>query len=329
LKQRRLGKAGPEVSAIGLGCNNFGYIDLEASRAVVHKALDLGVTFFDTSDVYGLGASETHLGEILIGRRADVILATKFGVGHPSPAPVYNSASRAYIFGAVERSLKRLRTDYIDLYQSHFPDWETPLEETLVALSDLVKQGKVRFVGLSNYEGWQAADAAWMTKVSGLAPIVSMQNEYNLLTRQCEASVFPAVQHFEMGFLPWSPLASGLLTGKYKNSEPLPKGTRLATPKWKTLKERALSERNWEILGRLEKFASTHGCSILELTYAWLNSRAAISSVIAGATKPEQLEANVKAAEHVLSAEEIAELDEMTDPVVVPPLQRAKVHLRI
>ena len=229
MELRNLGRSGLRVSAVGLGCNNFGgRIDLEASRRVVHRALDLGVTLLDTADIYGnRGGSEEALGAILGERRKDVVLATKFA-NAMDEAGVLKGGSRRYIVSAVEASLRRLKTDWIDLYQMHVPDPLTPIEETLRALDDLVRQGKVRYLGNSNFAGWQIVEAEWTSRQAGLERFVSVQDEYSLLAREVEKEVVPAAQAYGLGFLPFFPLASGLLTGKYKRGEPLPAGTRFA-----------------------------------------------------------------------------------------------------
>lgn len=311
MQQRNLGTSGLRVSVIGLGCNNFGSRSgLEASRKVIHKALDLGVTLFDTADVYGdePGASETILGQSLGERRGEIVLATKFGSPMDREGRL-KGASRRYIMTAVEESLKRLRTDWIDLYQLHFPDPLTPIEETLRALDDIVRQGKVRYVGCSNLPGWQVADAEWTARSLGLNRFISVQDEYSLLVRDVEKEALPAARAYELGVLPYFPLASGLLTGKYRRGEEPPGGTRFAsTPR---LAERYLNERNLMLGEKLEKFARERGHSLLELAICWLLARPQVASVIAGATRPEQVEENVKAASWTLSSEDLAEIDRL------------------
>jgi aryl-alcohol dehydrogenase-like predicted oxidoreductase len=310
---RNLGRSGLRVSSIGLGCNNFGgRIDLEATRKVVHRALDLGITLFDTADVYGeRGGSETCLGQVLGDRRKDIVLATKFALPMDD-AEVLKGASRRYIMRAVEDSLRRLKTDWIDLYQQHRPDPLTPIEETLRALDDLVRQGKVRYVGCSNLPAWQVVEAQWTARHEGLNPFVSCQDEYSLVVRNVvEPELAPAMRRYGMGLLPFFPLASGLLTGKYKRDTPLPGNARLAnTPR---LADRYLTERNWKIAERLDDWASAHGHSLLELAFSWLLAQTPVSSVIAGATRPEQLDANVKAGGWKLTSEEMAEIDGLTE----------------
>lgn len=311
MKLRKLGESGPEVSVVGLGCNNFGLsIDLEASRKVIHKALDMGITLFDTADIYGnRGGSESMIGEILGEKRKRVVLATKFG-GAMNEAGTMKGASRRYILSAAEASLKRLRTDWIDLYQIHFPDAATPIEETLRALDDLIRAGKVRYIGCSNFAGWQLVDAQWTARHFNLHAFVSCQNEYSLLVRAVERELLPAMQKFGVGMLPYFPLASGLLTGKYAPDKPVPENTRFQA--LKGLADRYLTDSNWKIVECLEAFCIRRGHTLLELAFAWLLARPTVASVIAGATRPEQVEQNAKAAGGVLTPEEIAEIDEIT-----------------
>ena len=313
MKVRRLGTSGLKVSEIGLGCNNFGQrLDLEATRRVVHRALDLGITLFDTADGYGnRGGSETQLGEVLGAKRRDIVLATKFG-WPMDDVGVLRGGSRRYLMRAVEDSLRRLKTDWIDLYQFHTPDPETPLEETLRALDDLVRQGKVRYVGCSNFAGWQVADAAWISRSEGLAPFVSVQNEYSLLVRDVESEVVPAMRKFGLGLLPFFPLAGGLLTGKYRHGEPLPAGARLTDTKRSA--DRFLTERNWRIVDALQAFADSKGRKLLDVAVGWVLARPWVGSVIAGATSAEQIESNVAAGAVRLADDEIAELDRLTAP---------------
>ncbi len=295
MEQRRLGGSGLKVSAVGLGCNNFGMrCDAEQTRVVVHKALDLGVTLFDTADVYGRGASETLLGKALGERRKRIVLATKFG-GPMGESPLERGASRRYVMQALEASLRRLGTEWIDLYQLHFPDAETPIEETLAALDDAVRQGKVRYVGCSNFASYQLVDALWISKTGGLAAFASAQNHYNLLERTIRHELIPACAQHGIGILPYFPLASGLLTGKYRRGEKPGADTRLGL--WGQRAARLLDDANFDRLERMQGFVQERGKSLLELAFGWLLSQPQIASVIAGATKPEQVEANVKAAE--------------------------------
>ena len=311
MKQRKLGNAGPQVSVVGLGCNNFGLrIDLDGSRKVIHKALDLGITLFDTADIYGSrGGSETIIGQILGENRKRVVLATKFG-GAMDEAGTMKGASRRYIMSAAEASLKRLRTDWIDLYQIHFPDPATPIEETLRALDDLVRAGKVRYIGCSNFAGWHLVDAQWTARHHGLHEFVSCQNEYSLLVRGVERELLPAMQKFGVAMLPYFPLASGLLTGKYARNKPAPDDTRFQA--LKGLADRYLTESNWKVVECLENFCAQRRHTLLELAFTWLLARPTVASVIAGATKPEQLEQNAKAADGLLKPEELAEIDQIT-----------------
>jgi aryl-alcohol dehydrogenase-like predicted oxidoreductase len=310
MKIRNLGHSGLRVSLVGLGCNNFGgRIDLEASRKVVHKALDLGITLLDTADMYGnRGGSESCLGQILGERRKDVVLATKFGFPMDE-AETLKGASRRYIVTAVEASLKRLKTDWIDLYQLHRPDPLTPLEETARAMDDLVRQGKVRYIGCSNLPAWQVAHARWFSREMGLDSFVSCQDEYSLLARGIERELIPAMQNYGLGLLPFFPLASGLLTGKYHRGVAAGSDTRFAN--WAHLAKRYMTDANWDAVERLSAFASAHGRTLLELAMSWLAARPTVSSIIAGATKPEQVEQNVKAVEWTLTPAEMVEIDRL------------------
>lgn len=305
---RNLGRSGLRVSAIGLGCNNFGgRIDLEASRAVVHAALDAGITLFDTADVYGeRGGSETALGEILGPRRKDIVLATKFAMPMDA-AETLKGASRRYIVAAVEASLKRLRTDWIDLYQQHRPDPLTPIEETLRALEDLTRAGKIRYAGCSNLAGWQVVEAVWTARMNSLAGFVSCQDEFSLVERKHEQELLPAMRACGLGLLPYFPLASGLLTGKYKRNATMPADARLTNTQ--RLADRYLTDANWSLAERLTDFAEARGRTLLELAFSWLLARPPVASVIAGATRPEQIAANVKAGNWALAAEDLAEID--------------------
>jgi aryl-alcohol dehydrogenase-like predicted oxidoreductase len=305
---RNLGQSGLRVSAIGLGCNNFGgRIDEAATKAVIHKALDLGITLFDSADVYGeRGGSEEVMGRILGDDRKRIVLATKFA------APMDDSGekqggSRRYIITAVEDSLRRLKTDWIDLYQMHRVDPNTPIEESLRALDDLIRQGKVRYIGCSNFPASQMTEAAWTARTEGLNGFVSCQDEYSLVHRSPEAELMPAARKLGFGLLPYFPLASGLLTGKYRRNTPIPAGTRLA--KTQRLADRYLTEHNWEKSERLADFAEARGRSMLELAFSWLLAQRPVASVIAGATRPEQLEQNVEAGTWMMTAEELCEID--------------------
>jgi len=304
MKVRRLGNSGLKVSVVGLGCNNFGMrIDAAQTDAVVNAAIDAGVTLFDTADIYGGTKSEEFLGKALGKRRHEILLATKFGM-RIGDDPKRQGGSRRWIMQAVEDSLRRLGTDYIDLYQHHRPDPDTPVDETLRALDDLVTQGKVRYIGCSNYEGWQIADADWTA--AGQSRFVSSQNLYSLLERDVEREVLPACEHFGLGFLPFFPLASGLLSGKYRRGEPPPNDSRLAA--WGARGQAAMSDANFDKVEALEAWARERGHSILELAFAWLLGHQVVSSVIAGATTPEQVRANAATASWALTPEEVDEV---------------------
>jgi aryl-alcohol dehydrogenase-like predicted oxidoreductase len=308
---RNLGGSGLRVSAVGLGCNNFGQrVDLEGSRKVIHKALDLGITLFDTADIYSdMGGSENVLGAVLGDRRKDIVLATKYSKPMATDG-TKQGASRRYIMNAVEASLKRLKTDYIDLYQQHDYDPLTPIEESLRALDDLVRQGKVRYIGNSNFPAWRVAEAEYVARATNLSRFVSCQDEYSLVVRDIEKDLLPAAEEYNLGLLPFFPLASGLLTGKYKRGEAAPGDTRLG--KVARLRDRYVTPRNEEIVEKLQAFAQARGHSMLELAFSWLAARPQVSSVIAGATRVEQVEQNVKAIAWNLSAEEMKEIDGIT-----------------
>ncbi len=308
---RNLGRSGLRVSAIGLGCNNFGgRLDLEGTRAVIHAAFDTGITLFDTADVYGdRGGSETLMGQVLGIKRRDIVLASKFAMPMDA-AETLKGGSRRYIMNAVEASLKRLQTDYLDLYQMHRMDPLTPIDESLRALSDLVTQGKIRYFGCSNFTGWRVVEAQWTAKSLGLPGFVSAQDEYSLVKRDHEADLMPALREYGLGLLPYFPLASGLLTGKYRRNAPMPEGARLTNTQ--RLADRYLNDRNWQISEKLADFAEARGHSSLELAFSWLLAQAPVASVIAGATKPEQIAQNVKAGGWALTAEEQSEIDAIT-----------------
>lgn len=300
MRYRQLGASGLTVSVIGLGGNNFGgRIGLEETRSVVDAAIDCGVTLLDTADVYGNhGGSEELLGKVLAGRRERVVLATKFGMDMGDGTVA--RGSRTYIRRAVEISLRRLQTDYIDLYQYHAPDGITPLAETLATLDDLVTEGKVRYIGSSNFAGWQIADADWISSTQHQCRFISAQNHYNLLQRDAEQEVIPSCANRGVGVLPYFPLANGLLTGKYRRGQAPPRGTRLAG------RESELTGDVFDKLEALERFGEKHGHALLDVAIAGLAAMPAIASVIAGATKPEQVRANATAGEWELSSEELA-----------------------
>ncbi len=310
---RRVGASGLLVSAVGLGCNNFGRQGtktetLDGTRAVLDAAIDAGVTFLDTADMYGTdpGQSEMLMGEALRGRRDRVTLATKFGhfgrdMGYP---PSGAKSSRSYVRRAVEGSLSRLQTDWIDLYQLHTPDPHTPIEETLDALADLVREGKVRYIGHSNLAGWQIAEAHYAAAERSGIPFVSAQNHYSLLARAAEREVLPAVERFGLGFLPFFPLHNGLLTGKFTRDH-APADTRIMRQR-----QHVWQNAPWDELERFQAFCDERGITMLEATFGWLLSRPALSSVIAGATSPDQVRANAAAATAwVPTADDLAIID--------------------
>jgi aryl-alcohol dehydrogenase-like predicted oxidoreductase len=303
VRTRRLGKEGPEVSVVGLGCNNFGMrVDLEGTRAVVDAAIETGVTLVDTADIYGnKGGSESFLGEVLEGRRDRIVLATKFGgdMGHGTEA----RGSRAYIHQAIEASLQRLRSDVVDLYQYHTPDNVTPFEETFGALDELVRAGKVRYVGHSNLNAAQIEEVDAICREHGFARPVSAQNQYSLLRREAEEELLPTCARLGIGVLPYFPLASGLLTGKYRRGEQRPQGARLSE------RDAVFTDETFDRLEALEEFAKERGLTLLQVAIGGLLAQPAIASVIAGATKPGQVRANVEAAEWEPSPEDLAALN--------------------
>jgi aryl-alcohol dehydrogenase-like predicted oxidoreductase len=331
METRNLGRSGLRVSAVGLGCNNLaGRLDHAASLHVVHAALDLGITFFDTADVYPLGKSgmsEQYLADALGDRRKDVVIATKFGsprnraAGAVPGSGVQGGGSRRYIMQAVEMSLRDLRTDYIDLYQMHRPDPLTPIEETMRALDDLIRQGKVRYVGCSNFPAWRVADAVRVAEALGTERFVSCQDEYSLLVRYVDPELLPAIQSLGLGTLPYFPLAGGMLTGKYDLDSALPEGTRFT--QWpQALTARFMAEPNRTMYIALQEFCRERGRSLLELAISWLLMRPTVSSIIAGASSPEQLRQNIAATGWTLTAKEMAEIDRITTPAL-----RATSHL--
>lgn len=309
---RRLGHSGLWVSAVGIGCNNFGAkCDEAATRAVVHACLDAGITLFDTADMYGnRGGSETLLGRILGHHRKDIVLASKFGLPM-GEGPYLNGAGRHYIMRAVEDSLRRLRTDHLDLYQVHRPDPATPIEETLRALDDLVRDGKVRYVGCSNFAGWQLAEAEWAARAGGTVRFISAQNEYSLVDRRIEGELVPAANAYGVGILPYFPLANGLLTGKYQRNHAMPDGARMTERP--TRAEEVLTDRNWTIAEKVADYAAARGHSLLEVAIGWLASQDHVPSVIAGATTAEQVAQNAAAADWRMTAEEIADINALSD----------------
>ncbi len=311
MRYRRLGDSGLVVSVVGIGCNNFGRkMDEQATRQVVDAALEHGVNLFDTADIYGTGASETLLGKALRGRRDDVVIATKFGMDMQGANGADHGArgARRYVVRAVEASLQRLGTDYIDLYQMHEPDPATPIAETLDALDDLVRAGKVRYIGNSNFAGWQIADADWVARTRGTTPFISAQNEYSWLKRGVEADVLPACERFGLGMLPFFPLASGLLTGKYRRGAQPPAGSRLSEARV----AHRLAAANWDAIEAIDAFAADRGITMLDAAIGGLAAQPAVASVIAGATTPEQVAANVAAGQWTPSADDMDRLREIT-----------------
>lgn len=307
-----MGSTGLQVSVVGLGGNNFGRVcDAEQTARVVHAALECGINFFDTADSYGGGQSEEFLGQALRGHREEVIIATKVG-WELGPGPNQRGASRARILRGIERSLRRLQTDYVDLYQIHRWDPETPLEETLDALNDLVRQGKVRYIGCSNFAAWQLVWSLWISDRNGWARFATVQPEYSLLNRTVERELLPACASLGVGVIPYFPLAGGLLTGKYREGEPAPPGTRFA--QLEHMRSRFATPRNFAVVRRLEEWARRRGHELAQVALAWLLHRPAVCTVIAGATRPEQVSANARAAEVQLSPEEVEELSALAAP---------------
>lgn len=293
---RQLGNSGLQVSAIGLGTNTFGrYTDAEGSAAIIHRALDLGANFIDTANMYSRGVSEEHIGRAVKGLRHQVIVATKVGAAM-GEGPNQRGNSRQHIMEQAHESLRRLQTDYIDLYQIHFLDPKTPIEETLRALDDLVHQGKVRYLGCSNFAAWQVCEAVWTARSCNLNSFVSVQPRYNLLDRSIERELIPFCQAYGIGIIPYRPLAGGFLTGEYPDI-PVPEGP---------------TERNFTLLSQLKELAEGGGHTVSELAIAWLLAQPVVSTVIVGATGPQHVEANIAAGLWKLSAEEVAKVNEIT-----------------
>ena len=321
MEYRSLGNSGLQVSVVGLGCNNFGgRVDAAGTAAVIDRCIDMGITLFDTADLYGGGKSEEFMGPALKQHRRNIVIATK-AAGPMGEGPYWRGLSRKYLIEAVDASLRRLDTDYIDLFQVHFPDPKTPIEETLRTLDDIVRSGKGRYIGNSNFFGWQVVEADWIARTEHLTRFISAQNEYNLLQRNVETELAPAITKYGLGLLPYFPLASGFLTGKYRPNEAPPEGTRLGNPN--SPFGRVLNEGNFDMLMKLEKFAEDRGHTMIELAFSWLASKPYVGSVIAGATKPEQVEMNAKAADWHLTDEEFAEVDEIMGRAPVGPGGRA------
>ena len=312
MQYRNLGRSGLRVSAVGLGCNNFGgRLDVDQTRIVVDAALDAGITFFDTADRYGgFGGSETQLGQVLGARRQNIVLATKFGGAMSADGPRMGG-SRKWIVQAVEDSLKRLQTEWIDLYQLHFPDPLTPIEETLRAMDDLISSGKVRYIGCSNLRPWELVEASFTAEIANTNAFISAQEEYSVLKRGIEADLLPAARRYGLGILPYYPLANGLLTGKYQRDQ-MPDGARLTVNP--AYGEHAyINDENWAKVEKLRAFCDAHGRSLLELAFGWLLAEPLVASVIAGATKHEQARANVAAAGWVLTPEDMTAVAEIVE----------------
>jgi aryl-alcohol dehydrogenase-like predicted oxidoreductase len=307
MEYRSLGSSGLKVSEIGLGGNNFGwYADEPTSIAVIHHALDLGVNYIDTADMYDRGTSEAFIGNALKGKRSQVILATKFG--YPmGDGPNEKGGSRYYMVNAIENSLRRLKTDYIDLYQIHIPDPTTPIEETLRAFDDLIRSGKVRYIGCSNFAAWQLCEALWTSRACNLPAFVTVQSRYNILEREIEKELVPCCQAYNIGIIPWGPLSGGFLTGKHsKGMKPKLYGKQ---PKPPALYDPSFLDTNWDKLVKMERFASECGHKLADLALAWLLAKPYVSTVIAGVRTKEQVSANVASSEWKLTAEELNEVE--------------------
>jgi aryl-alcohol dehydrogenase-like predicted oxidoreductase len=312
MEYRNLGSSGLKVSVLGLGGNSFGWwIDEQGAATVINHALELGINFIDTADMYDKGRSEEFIARTLKERRTRVVIATKFAAVMGED-PNDRGGSRWYIPRALEASLKRLNTDYIDLYQMHFPDPTTPIEETLRALDDLVKAGKVRYIGCSNFAGWQLSEALWTSRVNNLNSFVTVQTKYNAFERQIEQELVPCCKAHSVGVIPWGPLAGGFLTGKYRRGEPAPPATGARPRKaFNWFYNTVMTDTNWERLGKLEALAKANGHKVSELAISWLLSHPWVSTVIAGATTPEQLDLNAAGANWKLTAEEVVQVEQI------------------
>lgn len=338
MEYRKLGKSGLKVSEISLGTLGFGcegWRSEQDAMSIIAQALDLGINFIDTADVYDMGHSEQLVGKAVKGKRSEVIIATKFGMP-TSERPNDYGGSRHHVMEAIDASLKRLGTDYIDLYYIHWPDPTTPIEETLRTLNDLVRIGKVRYIGCSNFTGWQLCEAAWTSKVNNLESFVAVQSQYNMLDRHIESEVVPCCQSYGISVVPWRPLVGGFLAGRYQRGKPIPTGTRMSPqspartafssseimtrarlfaglPASTQTLDSILSDANFDKLESFQQFSAEHGHTMGELAIAWLLSHSWVSAVIAGVSSPEQLLANVAAASWKLTAEEMAQLDELAE----------------
>jgi aryl-alcohol dehydrogenase-like predicted oxidoreductase len=322
MRERQFGTTDLRVSPLGLGCNNFGVrLDPAAARSIIHAALDAGITVFDTADIYGMrGGSESILGEALGSRRKDAVLVTKFGLAMDDEGQLKGGSAR-YIATAIEASLKRLKTDWIDLYYLHRPDPTTPIEETLRALDSLIAQGKVRYIGCSNMSASQIVEAQRISQANGLNRFVVCQDQYNLLSRQIEAEIIPTIKDHHLGLIPYFPLASGMLTGKYARGAPIPAGTRMS---YKRYSDRFLNDENFHMVERLREFCTQRGRSLLELAFGWLLSKPYVGCVIAGANATEQIYQNVAAIDWRLNAAEMAEVDRLTSKHKEPSIKTAQ-----
>ena len=320
MKYRRLGRSGLQVSAIGLGTNNFGGVliggrmDYDESEQVLLRTIDEGINFIDTANTYGKGLAEEFLGKMLKGRRDKVVISTKVG-NNRGDAPNSYGGSRKHVLEQVELSLRKLQTDYIDLYQLHYYDPFTPIDETLRVMDDLIRQGKIRYVGCSNFAAWQVAEAMGAARLINTNPLVSVEPEYSMLKRGIEKELLPCCQRYGLGIIPYFPLASGFLTGKYKRGQRPAENTRLGVQNKRA--QTILTDENFDVLEKLEAFAAGHGHTLTELAFAWLLGHPEVSTVIAGATSPEQVSANAKAAEWQLSPAEMQELDEILSALKV------------
>jgi len=309
VKYRNLGNSGLKVTEVGLGGNSFGrWADEQTSVAVVKHALNMGINFIDTADLYGTGQSEECIGKGVKDKRHQVIIATKFA-NEMGDSPNERGGSRYYIMKAVEASLRRLQTDYIDLYQMHKPDPTTPIEETLRALDDLVRAGKVRYIGCSNFTGWQLCEALWTSKTNNLHSFITVQSQYNMIKREIEAELVPCCQTHNIGVIPWGPLLGGFLAGRYHKDEEPPADGKLLKPVRSFNKDDIFTEINWGKLAKWEAFAAERNHTMLELAIAWLLAKPWVSTVIAGTSKIDQVTANVAAVEWKLTAEEVTELE--------------------
>lgn len=316
MEYRAVGASGLVVSVLALGTTNFGRsLDDGAAARVIDRAIDLGVTLFDTAEIYNAGRSEEALGNALGKRRHEVVIATKWGQEPAGARRPYHGGSRREMMAAIERSLRRLRTDYIDLYQLHHPDPATPIEETLRGLDDLIRQGKIRYAGVSNLSAWRVVEAQLTAQRLGLNGLTSCQDEYSLLVRdRIEPDLEAVMQAYGVGLLPYTPLASGMLTGKYRRGQAFPPGSRFASASPESVRfigdrARFTSEQAWDVVEQLTAFAASRGRSILELAFAWLLARPVVASILAGATSPEQVEQNVRAIGWALTSEDLAEVD--------------------